>query len=63
MTPAQYRDAIARLGLTQAAAGEFLGVDERTSRRWIAGESAIPESAAKLIRLLIRRRIKPEEVA
>ena len=62
MTPKQYADAIDRLGLSQRAAGRFLGVEERTSRRWISGESAIPESAAKLLRLMIARKISPDDV-
>jgi DNA-binding transcriptional regulator YiaG len=62
MTPKQYADAIERLGLSQRAAGAFLGVDERTSRRWVLGESAIPESAAKLLRLMVRLKITPEDV-
>ena len=62
MTPKQYQDAIDRLGLSQRAAGKFLGVDERTSRRWVLGESAIPESVAKLLRLMIRLKISPDEV-
>jgi hypothetical protein len=62
MTPKQYADAIARLGLSQNAAGRFLGVDERQSRRWIAGDARIPESAAKLLRLMIRLDLKPEDV-
>ena len=63
MTPIQYKAAIERLGLSQRAAGAFLGVDERQSRRWIAGDSAIPESVAKLLRLMIRLKLKPEDVA
>ena len=62
MTPTQYAQAIERLGLSQRAAGAFLGVDERQSRRWIAGDSAIPESVAKLLRLMIRLNLKPEDV-
>jgi DNA-binding transcriptional regulator YiaG len=62
MTPKQYTEAIDRLGLSQRAAGAFLGVDERQSRRWVAGDSAIPESAAKLLRLMIRLNLKPEVV-
>ena len=62
MTPRQYIDAIDRLGLSQRAAGAFLGVDERTSRRWVSGDSAIPESVAKLLRLMIRLKLKPEDV-
>jgi hypothetical protein len=62
MTPKQYIDAIGRLGLSQRAAGAFLGVDERQSRRWVAGDSAIPESVAKLLRLMIKLSINPEDV-
>ncbi len=62
MTPKQYADAIERLGLSQRGAGRFLGVDERTSRKWIAGDARIPESAAKLLRLMVRLKIKPEDV-
>jgi DNA-binding transcriptional regulator YiaG len=62
MTPKQYAAAIEALGMSQRAAGAFLGVDERTSRRWVLGESAIPESAAKLLRLMVHLKITPEDV-
>jgi len=62
MTPKQYAAAIEALGLSQRAAGAFLGVDERTSRRWVLGESAIPESVSKLLRLMVRLKLKPEDV-
>ena len=62
MTPKQYADAIERLGLSQRGAGKILGVDERTSRKWIAGDARIPESAAKLLRLMVRLKLKPDEV-
>jgi DNA-binding transcriptional regulator YiaG len=62
MTPKQYAAAIEALGLSQRAAGAFLGVDERTSRRWVLGESAIPESAAKLLRLMVRLKLSPDDV-
>mgnify|MGYP002129334358 CR=1 FL=1 len=45
-----------------AHAAAALGVDERQSRRWIAGDSAIPESVAKLLRLMIDHKIKPDDV-
>jgi hypothetical protein len=57
-----YEHSIARLGLSQRAAGKFLGVDERTSRRWIAGDSAPPESVAKLLRLMVRLNLSPTDV-
>ncbi len=61
MTPKQYADAIERLGLSQRGAGKFLGVDERTSRKWIAGDARIPEAVAKLLRLMIRLKVTPDE--
>lgn len=51
MTPEEYRAIIARLGLSQVAAGRFLGVDDRTSRRYAGGETLIPNPVAKLLRL------------
>ncbi len=62
MTPKQYVDAIDRIGLSQRAAGKFLGVDERQSRRWVAGDSAVPESVAKLLRLMVRLKLTPDDV-
>ena len=62
MSPKQYAEAIERLGLSQRGAGKFLGVDERTSRKWIAGDARIPESVAMLLRLMVRLKIKPDDV-
>lgn len=62
MTAHQLRAAIKALGLTQAEAGAFLGINERTSRRWLAGDARIQEAAAKLLRLMVRLGIGPEDV-
>lgn len=62
MTPAQYAKALAALGLSQRSGAKFLGIDERTSRKWIAGEARIPISVGKLLRLMIRLRVSPDEV-
>ncbi len=62
MTPTQYREAIARLGLTQVAAGEFLIGNPRTSRRWASGDSPVPRSVALLLRLMIEHDIKPDDL-
>lgn len=61
MTAKQYQSALDQLGLSQRAAGSFLGVDERTSRRWVAGDAAIPVAVAKLLRLMIKFEITPED--
>lgn len=46
MTPAEYRSELKRLGLSVRGARHFLGVSERTSRRWANGVHRIPKSAA-----------------
>jgi DNA-binding transcriptional regulator YiaG len=61
MTKNQYRAALDRLGLTQAAVAEWLKVDERTSRRWALGEVAIPEAVAKLLRYMVAHNLTPED--
>lgn len=50
MTPDAFRAELARLGLTQASAGRFLEVDERTIRRWAA-----QGGAPKAVRMLFER--------
>ncbi len=62
MTPDQYRKALDKLGLSQARAGEFLGVSLRTSQGYALGEYPVPESAAKLLRLMVKLGLRPEDV-
>lgn len=61
LTANQYRAALDKLGLTQAGAAEFLGVSIRTSHGYANGEP-IPEGYAKLLRLMVRLNLKPEDV-
>lgn len=63
MTPKQYADAIERLGLSQRAAGKFLKIGERQSRRYIAGDAKVPKPTAMLLRLMVKLKLKPEDVA
>jgi plasmid maintenance system antidote protein VapI len=62
MTGDEYEKAIEMLGLTQVAAARFLGVDDTTSRRWIADKHPIPDSTAMLLRVMIRYRLTPKSV-
>jgi enterochelin esterase-like enzyme len=62
MTAKQYRDAIQTLGMSQTRAAQFFKVDDQTSRRWALGQSEIPEAVAMLPRLMIRLRLKPEQL-
>jgi transcriptional regulator with XRE-family HTH domain len=54
MTPSQYRAARTELGWSHAKTAQVLGVHERTIFRYQAGQTEIPEPAARLLRLLVR---------
>lgn len=58
----EYRAAIEALDLSQLAAGDFLEIGERTSRRYALGESPIPGSVAILLRHMVRHKLTPDEV-
>lgn len=62
MTPKQYRIAIERLGLSQAQAGKFLGVDPRQSRRYALGETPVPHAIGILLQLMIKRKLTVDDV-
>jgi hypothetical protein len=64
MTGAEFEKALNRLGLSQRASGQsrFFGANERQIRRWVAGDSRVPESAAHLIRVMLEYKISVEDV-
>jgi DNA-binding transcriptional regulator YiaG len=62
MTAAQFARARDRLGLTQAAAGQLLGSDERTVRRWELGERKINPQAALLVTLLLTGKLTADDL-
>ncbi len=62
MTPTQYKAAIKVLGLSQHRAADWLGIGRRTSQDHALGKSRVPEPTAKLLRLMIRLELKPEQV-
>lgn len=62
MTADEYRDAIKRLGLSQTAAGEFLGVNPVTSRRRATGAVKVPPECAMLLRLMLKLKLTPAKV-
>jgi transcriptional regulator with XRE-family HTH domain len=53
MTADEYREALRQLGLTQAEAGERLGVTRRTSNNYANGRTRIRKDTAAQIRLWI----------
>jgi hypothetical protein len=61
MTSTQYRAALDRLDLTQGEAAEFLGINIRTSSNYATGKP-IPLAVAKLLRLMVRLKLKPNDI-
>ena len=62
MTANQYKAAIKQLGLSQVAAGRWLGISPRQSQSYAIGEYPVPEPTAKLLRLCISQKLDPKEV-
>jgi hypothetical protein len=62
MNAVEYRAALKRLGLSQRAAGPWLGVSSRQAQRFASAERAVPESIAMLIRLVLRLGLPVDEV-
>lgn len=63
MTANQYRDALAKLGLSQHRAADWLGISRRASQGYALGEAKVPEPIAMLLRLMIRLKLKPNDVS
>lgn len=61
MTAAQYRKLLDRLGLTIVGAAPVLGISPRQAQRYAAGDP-IPGPVAKLLRLMVRLNLKPDDV-
>lgn len=62
VTPKQFQSAIDRLGLSQVGAARLVGADPRTARKWAAGDNAVPECVAILLRLLLAGKITVADV-
>jgi len=56
LSPQQFRHALRQLGLTQVQAAKRLRVNQRTVRRWVAGDSRVPESVTLLLEVWLRER-------
>ena len=57
MTPAEYRAALATLGLSQLAAGRWLGVSPRTAQQYAMTGPSGPASVA--VRMALRHGLAP----
>jgi len=51
MKPSELKRHLQRVGIGQMEAARRLKVNPRTVRRWVAGDSPIPEAVAQLVAL------------
>jgi hypothetical protein len=58
MSPSQFVATINALGLDQAKTARLLGISERTTRRYVRGETPIPAAHSLLLRAMLRYRVK-----
>lgn len=61
MSAATFSKALDKLGLSVYASGKVIGLSLRQSQRVAAGESPVPRPVAKLINLILKRKITVEE--
>jgi hypothetical protein len=62
MTPTQFRDHIAKLGLSQEQAGLWMGYSPRQGQRWALGECEVPVAVARLLRFMVQFKLSPDDV-
>jgi hypothetical protein len=62
MTPHELRATLDRLDLSAAEAGHLLGVHRATIYRWLDCSMSVPIVVELLLRLMVRRGIRPAEV-
>lgn len=54
MTAAQLTKLLVRAGLSQRGAAKAIGINERTMRKYIAGESPIPRTVEYALRWVVQ---------
>jgi predicted transcriptional regulator len=62
MTPRELRATLDRLDLSAAKAGHLLGVHRATVHRWLDGSMSVSIVVELLLRLMVRRGIRIEDV-
>src|SRR5580704_18812394 len=61
MTPRELRATLDCLDLSAAEAGHLLGVHRATVYRWLDGSTSVPIVVELLLRLMVRRGIRPTD--
>jgi len=58
----RYQHLLEELELTQVGAAKFVGVDERTGRRWASDERPVPQAVSMLFEVMVAEGISVERV-
>ena len=53
MTTSQLKRLLDSAGLSQRAAAKYIGINERTMRKYVAGESPIPRTVEYALRWVV----------
>ncbi len=62
MTNKQYVNAVTNRGMSIVGAAPVLGISRRQSQRIAAGDTPVPEPVGKLLNLMVKYDVKPEDV-
>ncbi len=59
----EYREILKKLGIAVDRADEIIGLSWRQCRRFADGDSPVPKPVARLLRVMLKHNIRPDEVA
>lgn len=62
MPAKDYRETLARLGLSQARLGRLLELDKNTANRWAMGSVPVPKAVALLLLLMASGEVTIDEL-
>jgi len=62
MTGNQLRAALEKLDINQLAFARLMKCDGRTVRHWIFGDRDVPAWIEMFVRLLVSKKLKPEDI-
>jgi DNA-binding transcriptional regulator YiaG len=62
MTGPELKEHVEHFAMSQNSMARWLGVDDRTMRRWIADDVPTPKAVSILLRLMRLLRLSPEIV-
>lgn len=59
LTPTEIQFMLSALGMSQAAAGRYLGRSARTIKRYLTGDASMPPAEVILLQLLVAAELRP----